>query len=80
MPRLRVIFHQDQLKIRIKIIRHGQNMEDTNFANYCIVNVSPIRRVLSKHWLNPFPDKQLYLLGIVPEQVSHFSSLSRFYL
>jgi hypothetical protein len=25
---------------------------------------------------NPFPDEQLNLLGVVPEQVCHFSSLS----
>jgi len=29
--------------------------------------------------INPFPDKQLNLHGTVPEQVSHFSSLSIFY-
>jgi len=27
---------------------------------------------------NPFPDEQLTLLGIVPKQVCHFSSLSIF--
>jgi len=30
--------------------------------------------------INPFPDEQLNLLGIVPEQDCHFSSLSIFYL
>jgi hypothetical protein len=29
---------------------------------------------------NPFPDKQLTLLGIMPKQVCHFSSLSIFCL
>ena len=30
--------------------------------------------------INPFPDEQLNLLGIVPKQVCHFSSLSIFCL